>query len=64
MSAKRVGSVVLLLDHVKARDARFLDAVARVVDGRRSKSVHKFRFHMAKDMNNQHGRFLPTLRLL
>lgn len=47
--------IVGLLDHIKARDAGFLHAVARILDTRRFKGFDVFRFGVAKHMHNIYG---------
>src|SRR5579884_2437840 len=49
--------IVGLLDNVKASDARFEHAVARVFDGRFFEAIHKLRLHMNVDMDDVHGLF-------
>ena len=48
--------VILLLDHVEARNARLLHAVTGVIRGRLFKSLDHVRLDVYVNMNNQHFR--------
>jgi hypothetical protein len=50
-----VRRVILLLDDVKARDARFFQACARIGDRRLFESLHPLRLDVNMNVNNEHG---------
>ena len=48
--------VILLLNHIKARDTRLLHTVASVIRGRLFKSLDYVRLNVNVNMNHQHFR--------
>src|SRR5439155_11834523 len=52
--------VVRLLDDIKAGNARFLDAVARVLECGLPERLDALRFHMNLDMDDQHDLFFDA----
>ena len=53
----KVCRIIRLLDHIKARDAWLLDAVASVFDRRLAKGLHTFRLDVRVNMDDEHFGF-------
>jgi hypothetical protein len=56
--------VILLLNHIKARDTRFLNARAGIIKGRLPEDCNRFRFDPHVNVDDEHFEFPPLPILL